>query len=443
LRVPLAIGSRVGPYEIAALIGEGGMGQVYRARDTKLHRDVAVKLLPDAFARDGDRIARFQREAHALAALNHPNIAIVHGLEDGDGTHAIVMELVDGPTLADAITAGPIPVPETLLIARQLTDALEAAHEQGIVHRDLKPANIKVRPDGTVKVLDFGLAKAISPVLSSDIANSPTFTSPAKTEQGMILGTAAYMAPERARGRPVDKRADIWAFGCVLYEMLAGARPFAGEDVSEALANLLSKDPDWSRLPPTTPSAIRKLLARCLTKDPRQGLRDIGDARLEIDAAGAPETTAPMKPASWWPPDRRMILAGALAGLAVLAGSQLVSWWRGPATRNTSAPIRLTIDPPPGTRFDISSFAAPKLTPDGRSIVFAARGVDGSRLYVRTRPPRLLCAAASRHGGCPSVYEPLSRREVGRVWDVGLRGEAGQSGRRGARRAHRTLSRLV
>ena len=240
------------------------MGQVYRARDTKLNRDVALKILPDVFATDPDRLARFTREAQTLASLNHPNIAHIHGLEESGGVRALVMELVEGEDLSQRIARGPIPVDEALPIARQIAEALEAAHEQGIIHRDLKPANIKVRPDGTVKVLDFGLAKAmeqgsgIGDQGSGALANSPTITTPAMTQAGIILGTAAYMAPEQARGKTVDKRADIWAFGVVLFEMLAGRRPFVGDDISLTLASVLTKEPEWSALPAPMPAGLRR-----------------------------------------------------------------------------------------------------------------------------------------------------------------------------------------
>ncbi len=283
----LSPGTRLGPYEVTAQIGVGGMGEVYRARDGRLQRDVAIKVLPEAFAQDSERLARFEREARTLASLNHQNIAAIYGLEDADGVKGLVMELVEGPTLADHIARGPIPIADTLPIARQIGEALEAAHEQGIIHRDLKPANIKVRDDGTVKVLDFGLAKAMEPIqdVSPSQSMSPTITSPVMTRAGVILGTAAYMSPEQARGYAVDKRADIWAFGCVLYEMLTGRRPFAGETVSDLIAAILDREPDWMALPDGLPSSVVTLLKRCLDRNTKRRLRDIGDARIEIDDA--------------------------------------------------------------------------------------------------------------------------------------------------------------
>ncbi len=280
------IGRSIGPYQILAELGRGGMGEVYLARDTALNRNVALKVLPEAFVRDDERLARFKREAQILASLNHPNIAHVHGLEESSGPRALVMELVEGDDLSDRIARGPIPLADALPIARQVADALEAAHERGIVHRDLKPANIKVKADGTVKVLDFGLAKALTQDSASkteDLANSPTVTTRA-TEQGVILGTAAYMAPEQARGRAVDKRADIWAFGVVLYEMLTGARAFDGRGFTDVLAAVLRNEIDWSRLPADTPPRLRQLLARCVDPDMKQRLRDIGEARIAIAA---------------------------------------------------------------------------------------------------------------------------------------------------------------
>src|SRR5579864_5376858 len=279
----LSTGTRLGPYEIRAAIGAGGMGEVYRATDTKLRRDVALKVLPAAFVRDSDRMARFSREAQMLAALNHPNIASIYGVEESDGVRALVMELVEGPTLADRIAQGPIPVEEALRTARQIAEALEYAHEKGVMHRDLKPANVKVTPEGVVKVLDFGLAKAVSddpPV--SDPSMSPTLTI-GGTQTGVILGTAAYMSPEQAHGRTADRRADIWSFGVVLYEMLSAKLAFTGESVSDTLAGVLKLEPDWNALPATTPGAIRKLIRQCLIKDRKQRLQAIGDARIAID----------------------------------------------------------------------------------------------------------------------------------------------------------------
>ena len=280
----LETGARIGTYEVVALIGTGGMGEVYRALDTRLSRSVALKILPDAFAADSDRLARFTREAQVLASLNHSNIGGIYGLEDEGAVHALVLELIEGPTLADRIAQGALPVDEALAIARQIAEALEAAHEMAIVHRDLKPSNIKVRPDGVVKVLDFGLAKAAEPGgVSTTISHSPTITTPAMTQTGMILGTAAYMSPEQALGKRVDRRADIWAFGCVLYEMLTGTMAFRGEVVTETLAAVLRAEPDWRLLPPATPRRVEALVRRCLKKGERQRLQAIGDARIELD----------------------------------------------------------------------------------------------------------------------------------------------------------------
>jgi serine/threonine protein kinase len=288
--VTLIPGARLGPYQVVSLIGAGGMGEVYRARDTKLNRDVALKILPELFAIDPDRLARFKREAQLLASLNHPNIAGIHGFEDTGAVHGLVLELVEGPTLADRIAQGPIPPDEALPVARQLAEALEAAHEQGVIHRDLKPANIKVRPDGMVKVLDFGLAKAFEAepaAVSGGLSMSPTITSPAATRVGTILGTAAYMSPEQARGKTVDKRSDIWAFGCVVYEMLTGRRAFGGDEVTDTLAFVITKEPDWAALPASAPSPLHRLLRRCLEKDSKRRLRDIGEARIELEKTAA------------------------------------------------------------------------------------------------------------------------------------------------------------
>jgi tetratricopeptide (TPR) repeat protein len=317
--MPLSAGTRLGLYEIVEPLGAGGMGEVYRARDTRLKRDVAIKVLPEAFAQDPDRLARFQREAELLAALNHPNIAHIYGLEESDGARAFVLELVDGPTIADRMARGAVPLDEALRIAKQIAEALEAAHEQGIIHRDLKPANIKLRPDATVKVLDFGLAKALEPIsaMSADTTASPTITTPTMTRAGVILGTAAYMSPEQARGKPVDKRTDIWAFGCVLYEMLTGRSAFAGETISDTIAKILEREPYWPALPPSTPASIRNLLGRCLQKDQRLRLHDIADARIEIEEA---LTTQHRPPRLFQLP---VAVTAAVLALTLLAGA----WW--------------------------------------------------------------------------------------------------------------------
>ena len=364
-------GTLLGVYEVVALLGEGGMGQVYRARDTTLNRDVALKILTEAVAADPDRLARFTREAQTLAALNHPNIAHIHGVEGSGEVRALVMELVEGEDLSELIARGPVAISDVLPLARQMADALEAAHDQGIVHRDLKPANVKVRRDGTIKVLDFGLAKATDATGSSVVANSPTFTSPAllrqgyggqaMTQAGMILGTAAYMSPEQARGKAVDKRADIWAFGLVVYEMLTGRAGFGGETITDVLAAVVSREPDWTALPPTTPASIKRLLARCLEKDPKRRLRDIGDARLELDQAGhellAPEPTPAMPRAAR---SRGIVLP--IATLAALAiGAAAGTWWqRSPDTAAWSA------TQVGGPRITL----APRLSPDGRMLAF-------------------------------------------------------------------------
>ena len=280
----LVKGTRLGDYEIQSLLGAGGMGEVYRARDTVLNREIALKVLPEPFVADAERLARFTREAQALAALNHPNIAHVYGLEQSEKTGArdasdqplvfIAMELVEGEDLAQRIARGRVPVDEALAIAKQIAEALEAAHDHGLVHRDLKPANVKVRPDGTVKILDFGLAKAVEQAHAGVLSMSPTLTSPVGvTMAGMILGTAAYMAPEQAKGKPVDRRADIWAFGVVLYEMLTGCRPFAAETVVETIGLVVTAEPDWTVLPPNVPTRVAALIRRCLLKDPRERLR--------------------------------------------------------------------------------------------------------------------------------------------------------------------------
>jgi serine/threonine-protein kinase len=385
----LAPGTRLGSYEVTAQIGVGGMGEVYRATDFRLGRAVAIKVLPALVAQDPDRLARFDREARTLAALNHPNIAAIHGLEHADGTQALVMELVEGPTLAERIAQGAIPWEDALPIARQIADALAAAHEQGIVHRDLKPANVKVRPDGTVKVLDFGLAKALEQ--GSGIRDqgsggltaaslSPTITSPAMTQAGLILGTAAYMSPEQARGKTVDKRADIWAFGCVLYEMLTGTRAFDAEDVSLTLSVVLQKEPDFAALPADVPSHVAQALRVCLRKDPRQRPSDINDVRLALEGAFVPPAAAAVVHTP--PPGaHRRVLVAVAGGALILAAASMYAWWQ--ATRPVLRPLaRLSVDlGRDAVRAGRSEFS---LSPDGTRIIFVGRTAEDTRqLFTR------------------------------------------------------------
>ncbi len=364
----LTAGSRLGGYEILGLIGAGGMGEVYRAADTKLGRDVAIKVLPEAFARDPERLARFQREARVLASLNHPNIAAIYGLEESGDLHYLVLEFVPGETLA-----GPLPAEEALAIARQITAAMDAANEKGVVHRDLKPANIKITPEGKVKVLDFGLAKALSDdAAQRDASKSPT-VSIAATRVGVILGTAAYMSPEQARGRPLDRRTDIWSFGCVVYELLAGRQAFGAETVSDTLSAVLSREPDWARLPANTPPGVERLLRRCLQKDPAQRLRDIGDAWIDTEAAapGQAGGKAGM-------PVSLVLVAGALVAALAVAGWTL---WRLTSTR---LPVtRAVVTLPATDRLTTTTATALALSLDGSQLVYAARRGGRTQLYLR------------------------------------------------------------
>jgi len=439
--MPLSAGTRLGPYEILSALGAGGMGEVYRARDTKLDRAVAIKILPEAFAADAERIARFQREAKTLASLNHPNIAHIHGLEESNpsagqaAVRALVMELVEGEDLAQRVARGAIPVDEALPIAKQIADALEAAHEQGIVHRDLKPANIKVRPDGTVKVLDFGLAKALEPASAhgasaghADASMSPTITTPAHlrlgygghamTQAGMILGTAAYMSPEQARGKPVDTRADIWAFGCVLYEMLTGRRAFNREGVSETMARVIEREPDWTRLPATLSPALHTYIRRCLQKDPRQRVQAIGDVRLALE--GAFETTtltaAPTVVTHW----RRNALVGVSA---IIASGAIIGTLVWVALR------RAEPAPPRVSRLQVTPSGASALsiywnnrdlaiTPDGLTKIDGSERIMSSpvvleRLCLFPRAPKSI-ATTARKQTCSAAQEFSCCR--GLVW---------------------------
>jgi serine/threonine-protein kinase len=371
----LTTGSRLGGYEILSTLGVGGMGEVYRARDTKLNRDVALKVLRAGVADDPERLARFRREAHVLASLNHPNIAHIYGFEDSGEVHGLVMELVEGPTLADRIAQGPLPWSEVTPIALQIAEALETAHDQGIIHRDLKPANIKVRPDGAVKVLDFGLAKALETAPASDVSamNSPTLT--AATQHGIILGTAAYMSPEQAKGRPADKRSDVWAFGCVLYEMLTARRAFDGDDVSEVLASVIKSEPNLGALPDDVPPEIRSLIARCLTKERKARVPEIATVRFLIDNANrsvtepAPSSAAVRRP-SW-------TLVAAVSAAAVIAATATAALTLRPRSESTTPPV---------ARFDIvwpADQGQPRgvtISPDGQTIVYSAN----RQLYMRT-----------------------------------------------------------
>jgi serine/threonine-protein kinase len=435
----LTPGTRLGPYEIVSALGAGGMGEVYRATDTRLKRQVAIKILPASLAADRERLARFQREAEVLASLNHPNIAGIYGLEATDGSQALVMELVEGNDLSTLIAAGQrtpeaesgssrlregasaagrgggaprgLNIDDTLTIAKQIADALEAAHEQGIIHRDLKPANIKVRADGTVKVLDFGLAKALEPVGASAPsagANSPTITSPAMTQMGMILGTAAYMAPEQARGRAVDKRADIWAFGAVLYEMLTGTRAFPGEDLTETLAAVVKSEPDWTRLDAAVPARVQQVLRLCLQKDPKQRVGDIRDVRLALD--GAFETavsatvapiTAPRRPL--W--RRALPLVAAIVVTAAITGAAV--WYTRPqAPALPVVHFQLTLGE--NLQFTGTGRQMIAISPDGTAIVYSA----GQRLYHRPLSelePRVIPGTEVGGGITSPVFSPDGR----------------------------------
>ena len=385
----LTAGTRLGAYEVSALIGEGGMGQVWQATDTQLNRQVALKILPDAFADDPDRLARFTREAQILASLNHPGIAAIYGIEEAEGTRALVLELVQGPTLADRIAQGAIPIEDALPIARQIAEALEAAHEAGVIHRDLKPANIKVREDGTVKVLDFGLAKALDPAPDVDPSQSPTLTA-AATQVGVILGTAAYMAPEQARGKVVDKRADIWAFGVVVYEMLTGRRPFDGGDVSEVMAKVITSEPGWDALPTELPPVFGTYLRRCLQKDPRERLRDIGDVRLAMAGAfdvpapppvEVPETpVAAPQPKVWQRP--AAIAASVLAAL-VVGGVAMWTMMR-PAPESL---VRFSIIPPETALLSLGGVLRDlAISPDGTQVVYKGLNPTGTGPQLNLRP---------------------------------------------------------
>ena len=393
---------RIGGYHVTAKIGQGGMGEVYRARDTKLDRDVALKVLPQAFTDDPDRLARFEREAKVLASLNHPNIGHIYGLEEAEGQKALVLELVEGPTLAERIKQGPIPVDEALPIAKQIAEALEAAHEQGIIHRDLKPANVKVKDDGTVKVLDFGLAKAFQPDASDpNMSQSPTISlTAAATQMGMVIGTAAYMAPEQASGKAVDKRADVWAFGVVLYEMLVGTRPFVGDDVSKTLARVIDREPDWSALPKNVPPVLGTFLRGCLEKDPRERVRDIGDVRLAmkgvfettVSTSAEPTVTTPLH--VW---QRPIPLAAGVLVLLGMAG--LIVWTMMRPVVLPSGLVRFSIVPPETDPLSfVNVFRDLAISPDGTQVVYKGPSREGTGPQLNLRPIDQLEGAPLRGG---------------------------------------------
>jgi hypothetical protein len=378
----LAPGSRLGPYDVVGSIGAGGMGEVYRARDPRLDRDVALKILPASFAADPERLARFEREAKTLASLNHPHIAQIYGIEEGSGIRALVMELVEGEDLSLRIARGAIPIDEAVPIARQIAGALEAAHDLGIIHRDLKPANVKLRSDGTVKVLDFGLAKALDhrevSGMSPALANSPTITTPAMTQAGMILGTAAYMSPEQAKGRVVDRRTDLWAFGCVLFEMLTGQRAFAGEDVTDTLTAIFRDEPQWSALPSHTPATVQRLLRRCLQKDRARRLDSAAMARIELDETAGPDASAVVaarRTASPW----LWVLGATTIAALVVAVIVLTR----PAPVAGAPVIRFALPLPPTLPLRaIPGGSAVIISPDGKYVVYTS-GSEGE--LVRRR----------------------------------------------------------
>src|SRR5215510_3912131 len=399
--MPLTIGAQLGSYEIVALLGKGGMGEVYSARDLKLKREVAIKILPEEFSRDPDRVSRFQREAEVLASLNHPNIAAIHSLEEANGTRFLVLELIDGETLADRIQRGPIPAEEALDIAKHLCEALEAAHEKGIIHRDLKPANLKLTPDGKVKVLDFGLAKAFeAEAAGMNLSNSPTLVS--GSVPGVILGTAAYMSPEQAKGKPADRRADIFAFGCVLYEMLSGHATFAGETVSEILARVIEREPDWNSLPTGLPPRIHELVRRCLEKDPRKRWRDSGDIRIEIEAAlSAPAVNIPTNVDVASRGRRRTWPAWSLTCLAVgVAAALLVRDLTRPELPETHLQVVTPSTP------DAISMA---VSPDGRKLVFVASNQGRTQLFLRPLDSVNAQPLAGTEGAAYPFWSPNSR----------------------------------
>ena len=402
----IAPGTRLGSYEILAPLGAGGMGEVYRARDTRLRRDVAIKALPESLSRDPERLARLEREARLLAALNHPNIAAIYGLEDSGESRLLVLELVEGDTLAERLARGPLPVDDALAVCEQIANGLEAAHDSGVIHRDLKPANVKIRPDGSVKILDLGLARGVEAPSSTDPSLSPTITS-GGTEPGVILGTAAYMSPEQARGKALDKRTDVFSFGCVLYECLTGKRAFPGETISDTLASVLRSEPDWAALPGETPAAARRLLRRCLEKDRKARLRDIGDARLEIGEALASPAAAdagavPIRAVKRGAP-LLWALGGALLGIVAAYSTGRLF---GRPTRAAQAAVRAVLPLPPDTELSFENRPGIAVSPDGRTVVFRATSQGVARLYRRELEAPAAEPIAGTEGGFTPFFSP-------------------------------------
>ena len=405
------IGRQLGPFTIQSLLGAGGMGEVYRARDSKLDRDVAIKVLPATLLIDPERRARFDREARLLASLNHPHIGAIYGVEDVGDTRALVLELVEGPTLAERIESGPLPMKESLRIASQIADALDAAHQNGVVHRDLKPANIKIRTDGAVKVLDFGLAK----ISDDDVIPSSTkaATAAMATREGVVMGTAAYMSPEQARGAPVDKRSDIWAFGCILYEMLTGRTAFDRPTWSDTIASVLEREPDWQALPGTTPVSIQRLVRRCLEKDVTRRLRDIGDARSELDDLLSSRTDGVPAPAPTGAMVVRrrapLLLAGVAAVSAIVAGA--AAWMLKPEPPAAASSIaRVSISLPEGDTLGDLYQPGLAISPDGRTLVYSARRPNGSGLlFARRIDTTDVTAIAGTEGGSLPFFSPDGR----------------------------------
>src|SRR4051812_7971812 len=409
----LEAGTRLGPYEVLSPLGAGGMGEVYRARDSKLAREIAIKVIPAPFASDAQRMARFAREAQLLASLNHPNIAHIYGLEHAAGGPAIAMELVEGPNLAERISAGPLPLLEGLDVARQIANALEFAHDRGIVHRDLKPANIKLTHEGVAKLLDFGLAKALEgEAEQADISHSPTISVLA-SQAGFLLGAAAYMSPEQARGKPTDRRTDIWAFGCVLYEMLARRQLFQGETVTDTLAAVVRAEPDWDALPADTPAAIRRLLRRCLEKDPKRRLQAIGEARIILDEFLA-DPLAEASPAAMLPvipPSRFTASLPWIAVALLLALVAAIALWRPWAIHPRVEPVRLSAEVATGfmlTRSSPGNYFA--ISQDGTRIAFTGVPTNSPeqqpRIYTRSLDALQATALSGTEGGRDPFFSP-------------------------------------